>query len=68
MLSLAEIEEGHHGCLLVLWGISLENLIDEFVVLLGELEGNGRVIFGGVTVLEGGLDQDLLSFRLLKED
>lgn len=52
MLALAQIEKGHDGGLLVLRGVALEDLIDEFEVLLGELEGDGRVVGGGIAVLE----------------
>lgn len=51
MLALAQIEKGHDGGLLVLRGVALEDLIDEFEVLLGELEGDGRVVGGGIAVL-----------------
>jgi hypothetical protein len=51
MLSLSEIEDGHDSCLLVLGRVAFENLIDEFVVLLCELEWDVRIIFGGISML-----------------
>ena len=52
MLPLTEIKEGHDGRLLVLRGVPLEDLINECEVLLRELEGDGGVVFGIVSVLE----------------
>ena len=40
MLSLAEVEEGHHGCFLVLRGITLEDLGDDFLADGIEFEGD----------------------------
>jgi hypothetical protein len=60
MLSLSEIKNGHHGCLLVLWWVPFEDLIDELVVLLGELEGNLCVVFGSVAVLYFMISVNLL--------
>ena len=51
MLSLSEVEDGHHGRLLVLGWVALEDLFDELIVLLCELEGDVRVVFGGITML-----------------
>lgn len=53
VLALTQIQHRHHGGLLVLWGIALEDLIDDLEVLLGELEGEGGVILGGIAVLDG---------------
>ena len=52
MLSLSKIEYGHHGSLLVLGWISLEDLFDELVVLLVELEGDVGVVLGGISMLQ----------------
>lgn len=52
MLTLAEIQEGHDSSLLVLRGVTGEDLFDELVVLLGELEGEGGIVLGGVAVLD----------------
>jgi hypothetical protein len=60
MLSLSEIENGHHGCLLVLWWIPFEDLINELIVLLCKLEGNLSVVFGSVAVLYFMMLVDLL--------
>lgn len=51
VLTLAEVEEGHDGCFFVLGGVALEDLGDDFLVLVGELEGDGGVVVGGVAVL-----------------
>lgn len=51
MLSLTKIKNGHHGSLLVLWWVALQDLLDQFVVLLGELEGSAGIVLGTVTVL-----------------
>jgi hypothetical protein len=51
MLSLAEIQQGHYSRLLVLWWVSLEDLVDELVILCRELERDIRVIFGRVAML-----------------
>lgn len=40
MLALTEVEDGHHGRLLVLWWVSLQDLRNDLVVLLAELERN----------------------------
>ena len=53
VLALAQIQDRHDGSLLVLGGIALEDLIDEFKVLLGELERDGRVVGGRVAMLNG---------------
>lgn len=50
VLSLAEIEERHDGGLLVLGRVPLEDLGDDLLILLAELEGNVRVVVGGVAV------------------
>ena len=51
MLSLPEIEQRHHGGLLILGRISFEDLIDELFAQGGELEGDLRVVVGGIAVL-----------------
>lgn len=55
MLALAKVQQGHHGRLLVLRRVALEDLIGEIKVLLGELEREGRVVDGTVSVLHGEL-------------
>jgi hypothetical protein len=55
MLSLPEIQQGHHGCLFVLRWIAFQDLIDELVVLFCELEGNAGVVLGGISMLESKL-------------
>jgi hypothetical protein len=55
MLSLSEIQQGHHGCLFVLRWVALQDLIDEPVVLLCKLEGNVGVVLGGISMLESKL-------------
>jgi hypothetical protein len=51
VLTLAEVQQRHDGCLLVLRGVAGDDFLDELFVLFGELEGNGRVVLGGVAVL-----------------
>ncbi len=50
-LALAEVEEGHHGRFLVLWGVAFKDLGEEGFVLRGEFEGYRRVVLGCVAVL-----------------
>lgn len=52
VLALAEVEQGQDGRLLVLRRVALDDLGDNFLVLLGELEGDIRIIVGGVAVLK----------------
>ena len=51
MLSLPEIQDGHNSRLFVLGRVSFEDLVDELVVLLGELEGNVGIVLGRVSML-----------------
>jgi hypothetical protein len=51
MLSLSKIEYGHDCRLFVLGRVSLEDLVNELVVLLGELEGNIRIVLGCISML-----------------
>jgi hypothetical protein len=51
VLSLSKIQQWHHSGFLVLWGIALQDLVDELVILLGELEGDVGIIVGSVTML-----------------
>jgi len=51
-LALPEVEQRHHGRLLVLWGVAGEDLFDERIVLLAELEGDAGIVLGGVAVLD----------------
>lgn len=52
MLPLPEVEQGHHGRFLVLRRVAFEDFGDESLVEGGELERDGRVIDGGVAVLQ----------------
>ena len=51
MLSLSEVEQRHDRRLLVLRGISAEDLLYELFISSVELEGDVEVVFGGVAVL-----------------
>lgn len=51
VLSLSKIEEWHDGGLLVLRGVPGDDLLDELLILGGELEGNRGVVLRRVTVL-----------------
>jgi hypothetical protein len=53
MLALSKIQQGHNSRLLVLWRISLEDLFDELLVLLGELEGYASIVAWSVSMLRG---------------
>ena len=53
VLALAEVEKGHDGSLLVLRRVSLEDLVDDGLVLRRELEHERRVIVGRVAMLTG---------------
>jgi hypothetical protein len=55
VLALAEVEERHDGGLLVLGRVPRDNLLDELLVLGGELEGNFRIVLRCVAVLEAPL-------------
>ena len=50
MLPLAEIEQRHHGGLLVLRWVAGEHLLDKLLILRRELEGDGRVVVGRVAM------------------
>lgn len=54
VLALAQVEQGHHGGLLVLWRVSLKDLGHESFILRVELERDVRVVVGCVSVLERG--------------
>ena len=51
MLSLAEVEKGHNCGFLVLWRISLYDLLNKFLILFVEFESNGRIVIGCVAML-----------------
>ncbi len=51
VLALAQVEQRHHGGLLVLRRVALEDLGDERLVLRVELERDGGVVVGRVPVL-----------------
>ena len=50
-LSLSEIEERHNGRLLVVLGISLQDLVDLLVILGGEIEGSVDIVVGRIIML-----------------
>jgi hypothetical protein len=52
VLALSEVEERHYGGLLVLRGVPGDDLLDEFLILWGELEGDFEVILRRVAVLQ----------------
>lgn len=52
VLALAEVEDGHDGSLLVLRGVSLEDLFDDGLVLLVKLERDIGIVIGRVAVLQ----------------
>lgn len=52
MLSLSEIQKGHHSCLFILGRVAFQDLIDELVILLCELEGNAGIVLRGISMLE----------------
>ena len=51
MLSLAKVEQGHHGGFFVLWGVAFEDFGDEFLVDFVKVEGDFGVVLRGVAVL-----------------
>jgi hypothetical protein len=51
MLSLSEIQQWHHSRFLVLWRVSLQDLIDELFVLCRELEWKVGIVIGGIAML-----------------
>jgi hypothetical protein len=51
MLTLCKIQYRHDCSLLILWGVSLEDLIDQNEVLLVKLERDGRIVLRLVPVL-----------------
>lgn len=53
VLALAEIENGHDGCLFVLRRVAGEDLFDEFFIGCVEFEGEVWVIVVSVSVLDG---------------
>jgi len=55
MLSLSEIQKGHHSCLFVLGRVAFQDLIDELVVLLCELERDAGIVLRGISMLESKL-------------
>lgn len=52
VLALAEVENGHHGGLLVLGRVAGENGLDELLILRRELERYRRIVLGCVAVLQ----------------
>ena len=51
MLPLPEVEQWHHRRLLVLAGVSTEDLLDELLIGLAEPEGDARIVEVGIAVL-----------------
>lgn len=51
MLPLPKIEEWHHGCLLILWRVAFQDLIDKLLAGGGELERYFKVVIRGISVL-----------------
>jgi hypothetical protein len=51
MLALSEVEERHHGGLLVLRRVPRDNLLDELLVLRRELEGDFGIVLRRIAVL-----------------
>lgn len=51
MLSLSEVEDWHYGCFLVLWRIAGKYFSDELLILRCELEWNGWIIVGRISML-----------------
>jgi hypothetical protein len=51
MLALSEVEERHHGGLLVLGRVPGDNLLDELLVLRRELEGDFGIVLRCIAVL-----------------
>jgi len=51
VLTLAEVEQGHDGCLLVLGRVALEDLLDDLLILGSELERDVGVVLGSISVL-----------------
>ena len=66
MLALPEIEQGHHGGLFVLWRIALEDLSDELLIRGIEVEGDGRVVAGRVSMLRFKEGSSLASDTLVE--
>jgi hypothetical protein len=69
VLALTKVQQGHDGGLLVLGRVTLEDLIDDLEVLLGELEREGRVVVRLIAVLIGE-EKELLAqlISLLSSD
>ncbi len=65
MLALAEVEEGHHSCFLVLSWVAFEDLLDEALILRCEFEWNGGVVVGGISVLQTQIS-DIDCSRIVK--
>ena len=53
MLALAEIEQGHHGGLFVLWRVTFEDFGNEFFIDGVELERYGRIVDRAISMLRG---------------
>jgi hypothetical protein len=54
VLSLSQVQDGHHSGFLVLGGVSAEDLFDELIVLFCELERNRGVVDRRIAVLHPG--------------
>ena len=51
MLALTEVQDRHNSGLLVLGGVSLEDLADDSLILWGEFKGNLCIVIGSVAML-----------------
>jgi hypothetical protein len=52
MLSLSKIQQWHYSRFLILWRVSLQDLLNELIILLSEREGCVRIIVGGIAMLD----------------
>jgi hypothetical protein len=66
VLALAEIEEWHNGGLLVLGRVARDNLLDELLVLRGELEWDVRIVLRCIAVLRTMLVLQLQQYEAAK--
>ena len=55
MLALSQIQNRHDSRFFVLGRVAGEDFLDEFLICGVELEGDGGVVVGGVSVLWGGM-------------
>lgn len=55
ILSLAQVKDGHDSSLSILGWIAFHDLLDHFLVLRGEFEGDAGIVLGAVSVLQKGI-------------